>query len=298
MMRVLVGLAICLAGCTFEHGASGNGGTDDDDSSNPGGSGSPTGDGDGDGVPNATDNCAGMPNANQRDHDGDGRGDLCDVCPHLPDTGSDADADGVGDACDPNPIDNGDHIALFDGFYEPSSWQTVIGGPSWQVQNGALRQTQTDSAAQVVRGLTSLEHVFIDARLKINAQTPNIQMRRSIGLILGFADANHYFFCGLASAYQGSEVQSGAVSTDWLGNAQYDYAPGAFASPMGSDWLTLQATTTDDNGSARVDCMSHRASTTGTATYYSDDEVSGDIGLRTNGVDASFDYVFVVETDS
>jgi hypothetical protein len=292
MMRVLVGLAICLAGCTFEHGVSSNEG--DDDSGNPGGGGSPTADGDNDGVPNATDNCAAMPNANQRDHDADGRGDLCDVCPHLPDTGSDADADGVGDACDPHPVDNRDHIALFDGFYEQSGWQPVIGGATWQVQNGLLHQTQMDAPAQVVRGLGSLENVFIDARLKVNAQTPNISMRRSIGLIGGYGDPEHYFFCGVASAGPGAEVQSGAVSTDWLGNAQYDYAPGAFASPMGSDWLTLQATITDD----RVDCMSHRGTTTGTATFYFDDDASGDIGLRTNGVDASFDYVFVVETDS
>jgi hypothetical protein len=44
--------------------------------------------------------------------------------------------------------------------------------------------------------------------------------------------------------------------------------------------------------------MSHRGSTTGTATYNFDDDASGDIGLRTNGVDASFDYVFVVESGS
>lgn len=254
-------------------------------------------DSDGDGVPNVTDNCASMPNANQRDHDGDGRGDSCDVCPHLPDTGSDADADGVGDACDPNPIDNGDHIALFDGFYEPGGWQPVIGGASWQIDNGALRQSQLDSPAQIVRGL-NLKHVFIDARLKVNGQSQNPSTRRSTGVVLGYADAKHYFFCGLASAYQGSEVQSGAVYTDWLGNAQYDYAPGAFASPMGSDWLTLQVTTSVSDSSTQIDCMSHRASTTGTATYYSEDDATGDIGLRTNGVDASFDYVFVVETDS
>lgn len=295
MMRVLVGLAICLAGCTFEHGA-GTGGADDDDSGNPGGM--PGADNDGDGVPNATDNCASMPNADQHDHDGDGRGDMCDVCPHLPDTGSDADADGVGDACDPHPVDNRDHIALFDGFYAPDGWQPVIGGASWQIQNGTLRQTQTDSPAQVVRGLGPLKGVFIDARLKVNAQSPNIQTRRSTGLILGYADPQHYFFCGLASTGPGAEVQSGAVSTDWLGNAQYDYAPGAFASPMGSDWLTLQATTSEQDGSTDVDCMSHRGTTTGTASYSSDHNVLGDIGLRTNGVDASFDYVFVVETDS
>jgi hypothetical protein len=291
MMRVLVGLTICLAGCAFEHGQSATGGAGDDDDGT-----TPRVDSDNDGVEDAFDNCATKPNADQRDHDTDARGDVCDVCPHLPETGSDADADGVGDGCDPHPLDNHDRIALFEGFYDPVSWSTVIGGASWQVQGGLLRQSQTGGPAQLVRGASALGEVFVDARLRANALSPNAQMRRSTGIVLGFADPNHYFFCGLSAQGPYVEVQSGAVSTDWLGNAQYNYAPGQFASGMTSDWLTLQATTRQRDDSTQIDCMGHSASTTGTATFYSDDDASGDIGLRTNGVDASFDYVFVVAT--
>ncbi len=39
----------------------------------------PTNDADGDGVPDASDNCVYVPNANQRDTDGDGYGNLCDA---------------------------------------------------------------------------------------------------------------------------------------------------------------------------------------------------------------------------
>lgn len=294
MMRVLVGLTIWLTACTFEHGEPA-GADDDDDGMTPG---TPKADADNDGVADALDNCAAKPNADQRDHDTDARGDACDVCPHLPETGSDADADGVGDGCDPHPLDNGDRIALFEGFYDPISWPAVIGGPSWQVQGGLLRQTQMDGPAQVVRGANALGEVFIDARLRVNALSPNAQMRRSTGIIVGFSDAKHYFFCGLATQGAYVEVQSGAVSTDWLGNAQYNYAPGTFASSMTSDWLTLQATTQQHEDSTQIDCMGRRASTTGTATYYFEGDPSGDIGLRTNGVDASFDYVFVVATGS
>ena len=149
-----------------------------------------------------------------------------------------------------------------------------------------------------MRGATGLDGVFIDARLRVNALAPNGQMRRSTGVIVGFADPQHYFFCGLSAQGPYVEVQSGAVSTDWLGNAQYNYAPGAFDSGMTSDWLTLQARTRTRDDSTQLECMGHTATATGTATFYSDDDASGDIGLRTNGIDASFDYVFVVATDS
>src|SRR5512144_278011 len=108
-----------LAGCSFSKGTS---------SSPPGGGGdtpdaaATTTDTDGDGVPDLLDNCPAVANPDQHDHDGDLRGDACDVCPHLADTGADFDGDGVGDACDPRPTEAGDRIAFFDGFYGPLTW--------------------------------------------------------------------------------------------------------------------------------------------------------------------------------
>lgn len=59
---------------------------------------------DGDGVPNYTDNCPCVANADQRDEDGDGVGDVCDNCPHTANADqADSDFDGVGDACDISP---------------------------------------------------------------------------------------------------------------------------------------------------------------------------------------------------
>lgn len=77
----------------------------------------PAGDMDGDGVPDKEDNCPLVPNADQRDSDRDGRGDVCDGvvrdtdadgvpddsdnCPMTSNSRQeDIDADGVGDACD------------------------------------------------------------------------------------------------------------------------------------------------------------------------------------------------------
>lgn len=74
-------------------------------------------DGDGDGVPDGTDNCAAVANADQLNTDGDSMGDACDPdddndtvadtadnCPRAANAGqADADRDGVGDICDPTP---------------------------------------------------------------------------------------------------------------------------------------------------------------------------------------------------
>jgi hypothetical protein len=76
---------------------------------------------DADGVPDATDNCDSVKNADQRDTDGNGVGDACsadddgdgvadedDNCPLVKNANqADADGDGLGDACDPLTVDAG-----------------------------------------------------------------------------------------------------------------------------------------------------------------------------------------------
>jgi hypothetical protein len=296
MMRALVGLAICFGGCVFDHGVPG----DDENSGSGSGMGSGSGeqDTDGDGFSDVTDNCASVGNADQRDHDTDGRGDACDGCPHVIDTGNDTDQDGVGDACDPRPAEPGDRIAFFEGFYNDPTWQSVIGSNTWQMDSGALRQHATDAAYQLIRDDSpNLASVFVDARVRVNAVSSNSSTRRSSGIVLAYRDTSHYIFCGLAAAAQGSEVNAGQVSTDFWGSSQYEYVPGVFPADLAGDWVTMQArTSTTDGGATHIDCVTHRDGTTGTAAYDGDADIDGDIGIRTNGADASFDYVFVVAT--
>ena len=73
---------------------------------------------DGDGILNASDNCPNVANADQKDTNGDGEGDVCDDdidgdgilnaidnCPNVANADQkDTDGDGEGDVCDPNPL--------------------------------------------------------------------------------------------------------------------------------------------------------------------------------------------------
>ena len=58
-------------------------------------------DSDGDGIVDSIDNCPARANPDQADVDADGRGDLCDACPHDP--GNDADGDGCCDSPSQRP---------------------------------------------------------------------------------------------------------------------------------------------------------------------------------------------------
>lgn len=60
-------------------------------------------DSDGDRVADADDSCPDQADPDQRDVDGDGRGDVCDPCFGLGQVGTDADEDGLDDGCDPCP---------------------------------------------------------------------------------------------------------------------------------------------------------------------------------------------------
>lgn len=92
------------------------------------------GDRDKDGIADIKDNCLELANPTQSDDDADGLGDACDNCPLVanPDQDNLGDHDPTGDLCDPHPADDGDCLAVFDTFADPTALAT-----GWMVATGA-----------------------------------------------------------------------------------------------------------------------------------------------------------------
>lgn len=284
-----------LGACSFAPGSAAVGGDDQPVPDAGGGSNHGTVDTDGDGVVDDVDNCPMVANADQRDHDADGRGDACDVCPHLADDGADQDGDGVGDACDPHPDAAGDRIAFFEGFYEDApGWGIAIGGETWHFDGATARQVSTDLDHQLQRGDVTVSDAVVEIRMKVNAMAMDEGVRRSAGISVGFKASDDFYFCGLAAASEESELDAGKVYSDFFGTTQFDSLAAPFGAQMPGDFNVVSAHVRHAGAETTVDCAAARGATTASQSYSIDDHADGTVGVRTNGVAASFDYVFVV----
>ena len=258
--------------------------------------GDPNVDSDGDGYNDAVDNCPHMYNPDQHDFDGDLRGDVCDVCPHIMEGGKDYDGDGVGDACDPNPQAAGDKIVFFDGFYDMGNWTAVEGTATWKI-DGGMRQPTADGIYQIVHPANPApNNVFVETKLRVNASSQGVGQRHAVGLVAGYQSTDEYFFCGIAQAFDASEVEAGYVDPQSSGS--FNYNSGALSAQMAGDWFVLQATTAQQSGGdTHLGCTGALdTNTQGAADWDAYTSPAGEISLRTNGVDATFKYVFVVES--
>jgi hypothetical protein len=109
--------------------------------------------------------------------------------------------------------------------------------------------------------------------------------------VTGYRATNAYWFCGLAAYGTGAEVDAGKVYSD----STFDYHYGNFAAALPGEWAIARVRTSQPiGGDATITCNVDRGGVGGAATYSATTTPGGDVGLRTNGSDTSFDYVFVV----
>lgn len=303
-------MAWLLGACTFTPPELG-----DDD---PGEGMPPPGedDADGDGV-GAVDNCPAVANpavmtlgfeaAVQRDHDRDGRGDECDLCPHIAsEADADGDADGIGDACDPEP-EVANPPPYWNGFYEaPSSeWSASSGAVAdWEVaeRDGKIgwRQTVLDGSArhQLLLAGERAEH-YVQTSLVVEQIAPrDTDELRSATVSYGYRprlSGDEYFSCGVR---WDSAVNTGALAIARHVNDGNQSTAEVAWGPTSLVGLAIDVTARGEQGatvaSSALRCVGVHGPQPGDVRLASN-QPAGQIGLRTFGMVAWFDYLFVVE---
>lgn len=228
---------------------------------------------DGDGIPNASDNCPTVPNADQHDEDGDGLGDVCDPCPISSDN-TDTDGDGVGDACDPNPGSAGDNIVVFEGFGSgvPAGW-TAIG--TWTPDGDSL-----DIGSAAVATLTApvgSAHETVSTSVTLTLLGAPIA---DFGVV-DEASAGSGVACALYHSANGGLL-------NLLADGQPIGTPPSHAVTVG---VTYQIGERKSDTSYVCTAAPPSASEGGTSSF---NVTSPQVGLRVNNAGASFAWVMVV----
>jgi hypothetical protein len=252
----------------------------------------PIADVDADGVPDQDDNCPTIANPNQRNHDADARGDVCDVCPHIADDGADQDGDLVGDLCDPNPSNNRERPVLFEGFYDgiPATW--VPNGPLTTVPGGLRVDLGLSERANL-----SAPNTPPDMAVLVGSVTPLAEVgpdSRGIGIAMpqtSGTDGGLGVACELAFAVNGTTP--GLVIVN-IGQGSFANSV-AYPFVMGQPYrLTLVRRnnefrcTAEGNGGPPV---------TITANINGQIPAQPRWGFRAKGMTGTIDYLFYLEND-
>ncbi len=252
----------------------------------------------------------------QRDHDGDGRGDVCDLCPHLASAAQDVDADGdgIGAPCDPDPAVK-NPPAEFWGFYDMpaiTDWNvpTAAAGAraDWEiaVTDGTrlwLKQKNPVLGWYQLHRLKEYQRPWVDAVMRVEAVAPASggDLLRSSGVILSYNQN------GGTHNYGGCSVRRDVnnLSNDMLLAATYDdeilrngesrgvaWAGGLLARDIHLVGNALLVGANDSNQICRGTAAGTALTTTNIGSAL---RPGGQVGVRTYGSVALFDYVFLVD---
>ena len=114
---------------------------------------------------------------------------------------------------------------------------------------------QLDKPYQLVRDDNpNLGTVFVDARVRVNALSAGIAMRRSTGIVLGYDDPEPLLLLRARQPGPAPTSTPASSTRTCFGTPQYDYAPGEFAIADAGDWLTMQARTRVDGATTSIEC--------------------------------------------
>ncbi len=171
---------------------------------------------DGDGLGDVCDVCPAFASANQHDEDRDRLGDECDPCPAVRDFGDDSDGDGVGDLCEPDVAITARR--LFDPFTSIAPRYTIPGMP-WVSSGDAATPTgelsSTDTGIEARDVLLTSGAWFVSMGLHSEARW-NTERH---GLVLRDSTGARRFGCavrcttGSCSVYFGADNDSISVTT-------------------------------------------------------------------------------------
>jgi len=137
-----------------------------------------------DGILDVMDKCPNFSSPDNHDHDGDGIGDPCDLCPHMANATlpqPDGDLDGVGDACDPRPGMTDERL-FFNGFYSQTDIDKFSKFGAWSFGAGGFAHTASlNTGARLETPTTYVGDVALTASIS-TMQVGDIQSDNYVGI--------------------------------------------------------------------------------------------------------------------